>query len=221
VEAIPATLNLAEKPAIAFLKIDCEGFECQILQGARRLIEQHRPHLFRQHLFIEVHPTQLENFGSSTEQVLDLVARDYDLEFWHFQIGRHTSKLARSLAKFRRPKARGHGGSSHGNFAPHPRVERKFPRKQCSAPGKFLRQPDHFLRRPAMQVHLDTCSCQKVQAGRLRYFVGGFAANVAQASRLFRVKENSDRYQIFKNDVKMHPRHAPAENKNFRFAPHL
>jgi FkbM family methyltransferase len=92
--------DLADKPSIAFLKIDCEGYEHQILQGAWRLIERHRPHLF-----IEVHPTQLENFGSSTEQVLNLVARDYDLEFWHFQIGRHTSKLARSLAKFQTPKA--------------------------------------------------------------------------------------------------------------------
>jgi hypothetical protein len=45
----------------------------------------------------------IAHFNSS--EFLDLVARDYELEFWYFQIGRHASKLACSLAKFRRPKA--------------------------------------------------------------------------------------------------------------------
>lgn len=90
--------DLAGAPPVALLKIDCEGFEYDVLQGAANIIRRHRPRLV-----LEVHPTQLENFGRSTEQVLELVARDYDLEFWYFQIGRHASKLARSIAKFRRP----------------------------------------------------------------------------------------------------------------------
>ena len=92
--------DLADAPAVALLKIDCEGFEYDVLQGATGIIKRHRPQLM-----LEVHPTQLENFGHSTEKVLDLVARDYELEFWYFQIGRHASKLSRSLAKFRRPRA--------------------------------------------------------------------------------------------------------------------
>jgi len=92
--------DLADVPSVALLKIDCEGFEYEVLQGAAGLIRRHRPHLV-----LEVHPTQLENFGHSTEKVLDLVAPDYELEFWYFQIGRHVSKLSRSLAKFRRPRA--------------------------------------------------------------------------------------------------------------------
>jgi FkbM family methyltransferase len=92
--------DLADVPSVALLKIDCEGFEYDVLQGAARIIQRHRPQLM-----LEVHPTQLENFGHSTEKVLDLVARDYELEFWYFQIGRHASKLSRSLAKFRRPQA--------------------------------------------------------------------------------------------------------------------
>ena len=92
--------DLADVPSVALLKIDCEGFECDVLQGAAGIIKRHCPQLV-----LEVHPTQLENFGHSTEKVLDLVARDYDLEFWYFQIGRHASKLSRSLAKFRRPNA--------------------------------------------------------------------------------------------------------------------
>ncbi len=92
--------DLAGIEKIAVLKIDCEGFEYQILQGARGLLQRHRPLLF-----IEVHPEQLVSFGHSTRELLELISPDYELEFWYFQIGRHASNLARSLAKFRRPKA--------------------------------------------------------------------------------------------------------------------
>jgi FkbM family methyltransferase len=91
--------DLADIPSIAMLKIDCEGSECEILQGARILIRRHRPPLF-----IEVHPEQLEQFGHSTQEVLDLLSPDYEMEFWYFQIGRTASKFAQTLAKFRRPK---------------------------------------------------------------------------------------------------------------------
>jgi len=92
--------DLADVPSVALLKIDCEGFEYEVLRGAANIIKRYRPRLV-----LEVHPTQLEEFGHSVEEILDLVARDYELEFWYFQIGRHASKLARSLEKFRRPKA--------------------------------------------------------------------------------------------------------------------
>jgi FkbM family methyltransferase len=93
--------NLATAPNISLLKIDCEGFEYKILQGASELIQRHRPVLF-----IEVHPEQLEQFGDSVQAVLDFLTPNYDLEFWYFRLGRAASKLARSLEKFRRPKAR-------------------------------------------------------------------------------------------------------------------
>lgn len=92
--------DLADVPSVALLKIDCEGFEYEVLQGAAGIIKRHCPQLV-----LEIHPTQLEKFGHSTKKVLDLVTRDYELEFWYFQIGRHASKLSRSLAKFRRPQA--------------------------------------------------------------------------------------------------------------------
>ena len=104
VVGVPVTTldeDLADVPSVTLLKIDCEGFEYEVLRGAANLIRRHRPWLV-----LEVHPTQLEEFGHSTEEILDLVAHDYELEFWYFQIGRHASKLARSLEKFRRPKAR-------------------------------------------------------------------------------------------------------------------
>jgi FkbM family methyltransferase len=92
--------QLAGHPSIALLKIDCEGFEYNIIQGAPELLKKHKPILF-----IEVHPEPLRHFGQSTEALLKLLDSTYDFEFWHFRLGRHHSKLALSLAKFRRPKA--------------------------------------------------------------------------------------------------------------------
>jgi FkbM family methyltransferase len=93
--------DLAHINKIALLKIDCEGFEYEILQGARELLKRHRPLLF-----VEVHPEQLVKFGHSTRELLELLTPDYELDFWYFQIDRHATRISRSLEKFRRPKAR-------------------------------------------------------------------------------------------------------------------
>ncbi len=98
-----ATLDedLAGEADIALLKIDCEGFEHDILRGAMQVIERHAPRLF-----LEVHPALLERFGHSVAEVLELLRPHYDLEFWCFEPMRHRTKLERSLAKFRRPEGR-------------------------------------------------------------------------------------------------------------------
>jgi FkbM family methyltransferase len=90
--------DLAEVPDIALLKIDCEGFEYNILQGARKLIERHRPQLF-----IEIHPAELEKFGHSAQMVVEFLRPFYELEFWCFHPPRR-NRLAQSIAKFRTPK---------------------------------------------------------------------------------------------------------------------
>ncbi len=91
--------DLANGPRIALMKIDCEGFEYEILRGGRALLERDRPRLF-----IELHPETLKKFGHSVEKVLDLLTADYEMEFWYFKIGRATTKLGHSLEKFRKPK---------------------------------------------------------------------------------------------------------------------
>jgi len=91
--------DLADQSSIALLKIDCEGFEHQILLGARDVIERHKPILF-----LEIHPEFLRNFGSGTKQVVDLLSPEYHLEFWTFQDHWPKTKLGRSLAKFRKPR---------------------------------------------------------------------------------------------------------------------
>jgi FkbM family methyltransferase len=93
--------DLVDEQSIALLKIDCEGFEFDILQGALGLIDRNAPELF-----LEVHPTLLGRFGHSVEDVLTFLKPHYDLEFWCFDQSRWQTKLGRSLAKFRRPRGR-------------------------------------------------------------------------------------------------------------------
>ena len=89
--------DLSQISKIALLKIDCEGFEFNILQGLRHLIERHKPELF-----IEIHPAELEKFGHSAEKVVEFLRPNYEMEFWCFHPPRNG--LAQSFAKFRKPK---------------------------------------------------------------------------------------------------------------------
>lgn len=100
-ERVPVVTLDAELPRlerVALLKVDCEGYELNILRGAAQLLAQ--PGL---RLFLEIHPPQLRSFGQSAAAVIDLLAARFDLEFWTYEHSRPASKLGRSLAKFRRP----------------------------------------------------------------------------------------------------------------------
>ncbi len=57
---------------VDFIKIDVEGYEGQVLEGARKSLERWKPNLF-----LEIHPAMLA--GSHTlESILDLLSRYYD-----------------------------------------------------------------------------------------------------------------------------------------------
>jgi FkbM family methyltransferase len=96
------TLNedLKDVP-VALLKIDCEGFEQQILNGAMNVIEKQRPYLL-----LEVHPQEIGKHGGSPAEVLTMLKPHYELEFWDFSRERHYPKFIRSALKHRKP--RGH-----------------------------------------------------------------------------------------------------------------
>lgn len=62
---------------VAFVKIDCEGYEWQVLSGVRALIEAQKPLLF-----VELHPKLIGRYGHSLAEVCDLLRPRYHLEFW-------------------------------------------------------------------------------------------------------------------------------------------
>jgi FkbM family methyltransferase len=72
--------DLADRGPVSLIKMDIEGFEFQALRGARALMEKHRPRIF-----LEIHPKQLVEFGSSCRAVLDILRPlSYGFEFWNF-----------------------------------------------------------------------------------------------------------------------------------------
>lgn len=99
--------DLAGAGRVALLKVDCEGYELNVLRGAKRLLAQ--PGL---NLFVELHPTLLKRFGQSVAEVIDLLAPDFELEFWAFDPKRPRTKLGRSLARCRRPRAHRYGSAA-------------------------------------------------------------------------------------------------------------
>lgn len=56
-----------------FLKIDVDGYEWLVLQGARKVIERDRPILF-----LEYHPELIGRYGGSFQEVMEFLRSNYD-----------------------------------------------------------------------------------------------------------------------------------------------
>ena len=80
--------ELGAVDSISFLKIDCEGYEYHILAGAREMLRKHRPVVF-----VELHPTFIENYGHTIPEVCDVLRPDYELEFWDFDRAERSASL--------------------------------------------------------------------------------------------------------------------------------
>ena len=68
---------IPENIVIDFIKIDVEGFELPVLNGAARLIRRHRPALLFEHGSINGQP-----INSVTSELYDLVSSEYGLNIW-------------------------------------------------------------------------------------------------------------------------------------------
>lgn len=100
VRVVTLDQDLADVEEISFLKIDCEGFEAHVLEGARAILEKHRPLLY-----VELHPHFLRNYGKDPEQVLKILEECGKVSAWIFYETPYWSRIRRSLQKFRRPRA--------------------------------------------------------------------------------------------------------------------
>jgi len=81
--------------SVAVIKIDCEGYEWQVLSGCREVIAAWRPGLF-----VELHPKLIGSYGHSLDEVCDLLRPDYNLDFWMFSPAPRR-RLPRFLARYR------------------------------------------------------------------------------------------------------------------------
>ncbi len=83
--------ELVTVPRIDFLKIDVEGYEFQVLEGARSIIRKHMPALL-----IEVHPGFLLKYNKSHVQIIDFLEDyNYSIEYFSFLVEERMSKWKR------------------------------------------------------------------------------------------------------------------------------
>lgn len=93
---------------IAFIKIDCEGYEWQVLNGCGETIAAWHPALF-----VELHPKLIARYGHSLADVCDLLRPHYHLEFWELDPAqRSPSRLRRFLSRYRQTLSRYSGEAS-------------------------------------------------------------------------------------------------------------
>jgi len=97
VPAVRLDDELRDIGAVALIKIDCEGFEWQVLNGCRGTIATKRPVLF-----VELHPKLIGRYGRTLSQVCDLLRPYYRLAFWDLNPAhRSRSRLRRFLSRYR------------------------------------------------------------------------------------------------------------------------
>jgi FkbM family methyltransferase len=82
---------------VAFMKVDVEGFEWHVLQGAAGLIERSRPALL-----VEIHPPQLADRGRSAIEVLGFLKSFYRNIRLYVPRQRSDSRLRNFLANYSR-----------------------------------------------------------------------------------------------------------------------
>lgn len=70
--------HMSEK--IDFIKIDVEGYECHVLEGAENVIQKHKPFLL-----IEVHPGFIQNYNRHHIEIINFLERyHYTIEYFSF-----------------------------------------------------------------------------------------------------------------------------------------
>ena len=89
---------------ISVIKVDAEGMDCRVLQGARGILERDRPVLY-----FEVNPPALARAGSSVRELEDLLAEHHYHCFVHLGARNSTTDEFR-LGRIRRPKELGSFG---------------------------------------------------------------------------------------------------------------
>ena len=96
-EIVTLDEELAYLPKIDFIKIDVEGYEMHVLNGARKLIKQFRPVLL-----IEVHPMYLEHYNEPVSDIITfLEEHNYNIRYYSFMEEIRMTRANRLLSRWK------------------------------------------------------------------------------------------------------------------------
>ena len=89
--------ELALLQKVDFIKIDVEGYEIHVLNGAKELIKKFRPVLL-----IEVHPMYLEHYNEPVSDIMTfLEENNYDIKYFSFMEEIRMSRVKRLLSRWK------------------------------------------------------------------------------------------------------------------------
>lgn len=90
------TLDSIVKEKVDFLKIDVEGFEGQVLEGAKEILRRYRPILF-----LEIHPHILKRYEFSSKSIITFLKNYYEiLEIYMIKNCPNESLIERIIKKY-------------------------------------------------------------------------------------------------------------------------
>ena len=96
IEVVALDDVLMDVPNIDFLKIDVEGFELDVLKGARNLLAKYKPILL-----VELHPFFLKNYGIDfNEVILFLEENNYTIYYYSFLEEIRMGRINRFLTRY-------------------------------------------------------------------------------------------------------------------------
>jgi FkbM family methyltransferase len=89
VHTVDRVCELREISRVDFMKVDVEGFEPEVLKGAERTIQQHRPTLL-----LEIEDRHLGKYGTTSAEVAgSLIERGYRMHVWHGRRWRRAERV--------------------------------------------------------------------------------------------------------------------------------
>jgi FkbM family methyltransferase len=96
IEVTTLDMEFSDYDRIDFIKVDVEGFEWEVLQGAVDILKKHRPILL-----IELHTFFLKNFNVDYKTVIDfLEQKGYEISYYSFLEETRMGRLTRLLSRY-------------------------------------------------------------------------------------------------------------------------
>ena len=88
--------ELQSLPKIDFIKIDVEGYEMHVLNGAKKILDKHHPLLL-----VEVHPGFLKNYGKQHSGIIRFLEdKNYHIRYFSFLGEQRISRVRRIFSRW-------------------------------------------------------------------------------------------------------------------------